>query len=909
MNVFRNYTKRSLKANRSRTFVTIIGIVLSMALLTAVIEGAYSGIQFMVRGEIKQNGRWEVYYYDQTESQQADMLQMVEEKDYTTWRTVGWADAGSSNEYKPYILIQSVPENFTDFVSVHITSGRMPQNSSEIMLSVHLASNGGVQKKLGDSLTLQVGKRMSANTELNSFTVYAPGVETIEETTQKTYTVVGFCERLDISVEAFSCPGYTAFTTGDDSGNYGTFLTLKNPSKAFQHIDGIASRYWEEKPYMHNCSMHTDLLNYNGTVRNSGLQRVIYGFATILIVLISFGSVSLIYNSFAISLSERTKQFGLLKSVGATKKQLRASVMYEALILGGIGIPIGIAVGCLGIGITLYCLRDAFAVFLGVSGVQMQIVISPVALLIAVVLGFVVILISASIPAARAVHIPPIEAIRQNADTKIKPRDVKTLGLTTKLFGFEGMMAAKNFRRSGKRYRATVVSLFMSVVLFISASSFCSYLTGSVDTVVSDGTEMDIAYSDYGKDAMDPEEFTALVSGISGADRISYARYSEACFILPDELMSDRYREYRKENELYMPIAFVRDEEFREMLSQNKLSEAEYFNASSPKGLLFAEMTDYTTDGSSGKYVTYDVVDKHSLPGTIQMTGYLEREGFIRYGYYPEGGGKMVAYFPEQYLEEYWQSIAGKEGPVPDPDWSRADIVSKEDATLRKDLLIGASVNSAPFALTRKQATVIYPYSMLPAVLSEEEMKVFYVDEYGYGIGARDHAKVFAELKQLLTEKGRDVFRLRDIAEDRNSQRMVVTIVNVFSYGFIILISLIALANVFNTISTSIMLRRREFAMLKSIGLSERGFGRMMNYECMIYGIRSLLFGLPVALLMTYWIYKTADFAVNSGFYIPWRGVIIAVSSVFIVVFATMLYATGRIRKDNTMDALRNENL
>ncbi len=138
---------------------------------------------------------------------------------------------------------------------------------------------------------------------------------------------------------------------------------------------------------------------------------------------------------------------------------------------------------------------------------------------------------------------------------------------------------------------------------------------------------------------------------------------------------------------------------------------------------------------------------------------------------------------------------------------------------------------------------------------------------------------------------------------------MVVTIVNVFSYGFIILISLIALANVFNTISTSILLRRREFAMLKSIGLSEKGFGKMMNYECLIYGARSLLFGLPAALLMTYWIYRVTSNAIDRSFYVPWNGVVIAVASVFIVVFATMLYSTRRIRKDNPIDALRNENL
>ena len=203
---------------------------------------------------------------------------------------------------------------------------------------------------------------------------------------------------------------------------------------------------------------------------------------------------------------------------------------------------------------------------------------------------------------------------------------------------------------------------------------------------------------------------------------------------------------------------------------------------------------------------------------------------------------------------------------------------------------------------------IVYPYSMMDSVLGssfstgEERNLIF-------GIKAKEHEKAFNELKRLITEEKLSYSTITDYAADRNTSRMIVTVVNVFSYGFIILISLIALANVFNTISTSIMLRRREFAMLRSIGLSKKGFSRMMNYECLIYGARSLMFRLPVALLMTYLIWKVTSQAFETSFYIPARGVIIAVASVFIVVFATMLYATKRIKSENTIDALRNENL
>jgi putative ABC transport system permease protein len=913
MNVFKNYTKRSLKSNHSRTFVTIVGIVLSMALLTAVIEGAYSGIQFLVRREIKQYGKWEAYFYDLREEEKNKLLSDPDIKDGTSWQMVGWADADTQNEYKPYLLIQSAPDDLTDFVTLNITSGRMPENSSEILIPNHLLYNGGVQYKLGDIIKLSVGERMSGGRELILSKEYVPEGESIENAVEKTYTVVGFYDRLSREIEPYACPGFTAITKGGGTGSYGSFITVNKISRIYETLmDKHISEHTDE-PF-DNIYYHNDLINYNGSVWDRGIQNVIYGFAAILVVMIAFGSISLIYNSFSISLSERTKQFGLLKSIGATKKQLRSAVMYEALILGGIGIPIGLVVGCLGIGITLYCLRDAFAAFLGVHGVQMQIVINPVALILAALICLIVILISAWVPAGRAVRISPITAIRQNEDTKIKAGEVKTGKLTQKLFGFEGMMAAKSFKRNKKRYRATIVSLFMSVVLFISASSFCSYLTSSVDSVVSDGTQMDLYYSEYGRKDRTPEETAALISGVAGVDKVCWGISSQIRLRIPNELMSDRY--WKLQNtvgsvstqeadyvETYTGLAFLNDEDFRALLSENGLDEKGWFDAESPKALLFNKEKAYTENGSGRKIILFDLINESGLPGTVSWCNYETVEGCEMYYIGSEGGSPKVAYYPELYLEECYKTGA-------EPDLSKAKIIKdEEDATIQTKLNIGAVTRTAPLLLSSQNASIIYPYSMMQAVTAGFDPDRIGTNGIQAAIMARDYNKAYEELKNVLSSSGSDAARLNNVAENRNSERMVVTIVNVFSYGFIILISLIALANVFNTISTSILLRRREFAMLKSIGLSEKGFGKMMNYECLIYGARSLLFGLPAALLMTYWIYRVTSNAIDRSFYVPWNGVVIAVASVFIVVFATMLYSTRRIRKDNPIDALRNENL
>lgn len=108
---------------------------------------------------------------------------------------------------------------------------------------------------------------------------------------------------------------------------------------------------------------------------------------------------------------------------------------------------------------------------------------------------------------------------------------------------------------------------------------------------------------------------------------------------------------------------------------------------------------------------------------------------------------------------------------------------------------------------------------------------------------------------------------------------------------------------------TNILLRRQEFAMLRSVGMTQKGFRRMMNYECMLYGFKGIFYGLPVAGGLSYLMYKSMVDNLETNYLFPWQGMVISVISVFVVVFTTMIYAMSKIRKDNTMEALRNENL
>lgn len=478
MNVFHRYTRQALRENRSRTWVTIVGIILSVALFTAVTEGAYSGVRYLIGAAEYTVGRFHGCYQNLTE-QQATQLSRDEKEitEQSAWQLVGWGQVGADNAYKPYLRIMSMDPDLPDLLSIRLTQGRLPEKAGEILLPEHLWSNGSVRHALGDTMELELGHRTLDGEELTADDPYTKG-ETLTDTTSHTYTVVGFYQRLDMTTEPFSCPGYTALTCQEQGYQTDEFFRVAHPSRFYSYMEGNAEKYPGLAWYS-----NSDLLNYYGATTFFSVNRMIYSFAVILLLMISFGSVSLIYNSFSISVAERTRQFGILKSIGATRKQIRDSVLYEALVLCAVGIPLGLLVGCLGIGITLYCLRDSFGFLMGESGnaLQMHFVLNGWALLAAAGIGLVTAIISAWVPAKRAVRVSPVEAIRQTKDVKLRGREVRTSRLTEKLFGFSGMLAAKNFKRNRKRYRSTVVGLFLSVTLFISASSFCAYLTDAVD--------------------------------------------------------------------------------------------------------------------------------------------------------------------------------------------------------------------------------------------------------------------------------------------------------------------------------------------------------------------------------------------------------------------------------------------
>ena len=904
MSIFTKLTQRYLSKNKTRTIVTLIGIIVSMALFTAVIEGAYSGYQFLKNREIAVTGEWQVIMNDVNDEglEEAKTNKQIEK--YENIYTLGWAEVANENDGKPYLLVQSLGDTEHALFPINLVSGRMPEKQDEILLPENFIANAKEKYQVGDTITLETGQRFIEKEQLSENTPYQEK-ESLKNTTKHTFTIVGIMERLPFEIEEFSCPGYTCITNGFHTDNQKLFLTIHSPSKMQEFLmrQTISDSYVP----------HSDLLRFYGAFKASGERSVLIGLTTVLVLLIAYGSISLIYNSFSISISERIRQFGIMRSIGASNRQIRRMVLFEAFLLAIIGIVLGIIVGCVGIGVTLAWVQNNFIVNItNKVGLGLRLVISPLPILIAVLICLVTTIVAAYIPAYKAIHKSAIEAIRQSDEIIIKPNEVKTSKLTQKLFGFAGVMATKNFKRNKRKYRSTILSLALSVILFISAASLTQYVSRMLLIQSSNDHKMNVMYNVYTDEQEDVDQRFNMIKAIPEIQNIAITQkifdevYIQRNYIASEYWTAENQQYLRRIKDavgVNVELIFVDDDTFHNLCKQNKIDSSSYFDETNPKGLLYNHVIQQFI--REDKAITRDVsvidTDTNNVPMFVRE--YKEIEGYASlHEPYIKDGKQYYLFYPIEYIEE----MKGYENL----DLRKAKLYPVEEIDIDIPLVAGAQIKENLFTLSRNTMQLIYPRSMATTLFTNTDTNyIKRLSNPEIGIQTDNHAIVTQKLEKIKKDNGWSADQIYDFDRDRQNNRMFILVINVFSYGFILLIGVISIANVFNTISTNIILRRKEFAMLRSVGMSAKGFQRMLNYECLIYGGRSLAIGLPISFIFSFFIHYVINQMVQVDYFIPYVSVLFAIAMVFVVVFITMLYTTRKIRRNNVIEELRIENI
>ena len=848
MSILNRLTIKNLRLNKKRTIVTIIGIILSTALMVGIGLLFSSFQDLMIRDTIGYSGKYEAKYND------VDLIKLndIKNKNFTYFyeKPIGFSKTQSSNEYKPYMYITSVNREYFD--ELKLIEGDIPKNENEIVISNHVITNGGLDYKVGDIVTFTYGSRnIDGNITLANSELVDGEFLTNEGT--HTYKIVGIVDRSNF--ENYSASGYTAFTVdvNSDNGNVNLYVMFNKNKNIIKQSEELA----KELNYNGDINYNSTLLALYGESTYGNVMSSMGGMMIIMLSLVSIGCIIVIYNSFAISVMERKREFGLLSSIGTTKKQIKKSVFYEALVVGVIGIILGILGAYIGIGTVILIINNLISDMLEY---KLHLVTNLLFIIIPVIFMIIVIGVSVFIPSRRASKVSPIEAIRQNDDIKINKKKIRTSKLVLKLFGIEGEIALKNIKRNKKKYRVTIVSLFISIVLFISFSSYMNYTLNTASSVMGE-VPYDYQISYFGDDN-NKEALDKINEIVKSSDVKEYVSYSVGNLsIIGDYTYSDEYLDFYKS-------AYGDD-------GIKALNNLKYQS-------IYILVLD---DNSYNKYKKLIGLDKDSVILLNRFKG-------VSYG-----NNKMVNY----------------DIPVINNGNINIKICNFDDNDEDVDTTKYCNKNIDNIFVTNKSFDLIEEFSYMDDFKLIVNKKLYDsildggTDFTQFNIISDNTNNIDKLTKELDKYSNVNYINIKESMKQANN---LILVVKILMYGFISLVTLIGVTSVFNTISTSMALRKREFAILRSIGLTRGGFNKMLFFESLFFGMKSLIFALPVSIGVTILIhYSLSDMMSISTIIIPWKAIIISIVSVFIIVLLTMMYSSSKIKKHNIIEQIREENI
>lgn len=844
MNILNELTIKNLKLNKKRTIVTIVGIVLSVALICAVAGMVTSFQATLVNIAITDGGNRHLTIENVSKKDLKYFTNNSHVKSMYLSESFGYAKVDNINKYKPYAYVVGYTKSAFDNTTLKLVSGRLPENNKEIIVSVPFKNSAKV--KIGDTISLDIGKRVCTDgTILNQSNPYFVEEgetdlcrEYITDTSKHEYKIVGITERLNYNIEGYSAPGYTLITKIDKaSDNINVSLLFKDAKYYKEYINNIAN---DNDLNKYNITLNDELLRWSGASLSDRTMNMLYAVAGVVIGIIILTSVFVIKNSFDIANQEKKKMYGMLSSIGATSKQIKKNVLHEGFILGLIGIPLGILSGIFADYILVIIIN-----YIGnFNDVKFVFSISIWPVILSIILGVVTIYLSVVRAAKKSSKIAPIEAIRNNNEIKINSKKIKSSKIVDKLFGVGGDIAYKNLKRNKKRNRTTIISIVISVAVFISLSSFLSYGFKLTNQYYQDAN-YDIQL--YLRDTNE-EESKKIINDIIKMDNVS--RYS----IIRSMSMIFDYKKYYNEDvleyfggvkDLSLRIMSVGEEEFERILKENKISDTNF----DYKGLLIDKNIFYQEGSKNYKEVNLLDLNKFKT-----VTG----------------------------------SINNKDLNI--------EILKRIDNSLMGFQKV---------------------YSETPTIIVSDEFYDYIVSNYNVNatdsrslyIKSTDAEKLESLIKEYLLDENITNYSLFNIETEAKAQRSLITLVAIFLYGFIIVISLIGVTNIINTISTNMNLRRREFAMLKSIGMTKNEFNKMINLESIMYSTKALIIGIPLGLLGSFAIYKAFANGSDYGFIFPWQAILIAIFVVYILVSLIMYFALRKTKSENIIDTIKDENI
>ena len=950
MNLMKTLTLKNLKLNRKRTIVTIVGIILATALLSALVTLVSSFRYSMIEYQKQKDGDFHMKFSN------VKMSELSEFKNNrnieSTFETMGMGFAkldGCKNEDKPYAYVMATDEAGFERGCFKLIEGRMAKNEDEIVIPRHLKTNGRIDIKVGDEITLDVGKRYDSNTEsvISENCAYEHEAETLTDTVTKHYKVVGIMERPGYGMEDYSAAGYTFVTYSDelaaiDNGTKSeaseadTTLTVysRYTQKALRNKDAVTAdiigvdeklfakannssvemtaeesdRFLKEmENAKYDIYINGFLISYECVFPIDGTFKALFTVATVVALIIILTSVYCIKNSFNISITEKIRQYGMLASVGATRRQIKSSVKTEAAMLGVVGIPVGTMSGILA---SLVLVKVVNTLSAGWLNFALSFHTSLPALILAVILSIATIYFSATGSARKAAKVTPLEAIRNTKEIKIKSSKLKTPAIIGRIWGIGGVISYKNIKRNNKKYRTTVTSIVICSITFIVISYFMSMAFSMVGMSYA-STDYNIGINmSYKKDIhIDIEKLSKLVSGIEGVDDyLVGAGYD----------FDVRKPKYTKEYGEYCRQVYDNSEDVSQMFLITVLDDKSYDKYASDAGIKNAAAGAILVNKG-----TFDVYNENSLKYVKkEMELYKYKAGdTIECGYNVYDDASSDDNAAEGDTESSTDDNNAVEGDTESGTEDNSGYVDEETINngVRKtvDVTIAGVTDKVPIGYKGySYATLLFMnqkgFESLWADGKSNELKQRYVSYSAYVVAenADEYQDTFEKETKGNPEYSQISFSVSNLDKQMRDEKSLFTLLGVFAYGLIVVIALIGITNIINTLSTGMELRSREFATLRSIGMTDKQFAGMVRLESVFISVKALVIGVPLGILISYLLCVIMNRMDGAIIYEPpYKAIILCIVVVIMLIYAIMKLSMTKIRHNNIIETIKNENL
>ena len=789
----------------------------------------------------------------------------------------------------PYLGLDILGVNKEDLkgYNFRLIDGRFPENENEIMLQKSSKTSKYIFN-LGTTLTMN----------------------------GKEYKVVGYVNNVFDSNESKLDIGILKIASTEEKKealNKIQSIYIKDIGKRVKATAEGISQTLKEDPKNKDISMavnknllrlqNANLQGYESSTDNvlSTLEMM----RNVLIGIVAISGIIIMYNSFNLSLVERRKQYGILKSLGIKNSSLYIIILFEALVLSVVGIVIGYLCGMLGDYLVIGYINDTLVNVIKSMGVEKDLQIFLIyttnihAFYIVAISTTITVLLAAMIPAIKSTRISPIENIRGKDDYVVNTKKVKTSNISKKILGVEFDLARKNMKRAKKRFRVATLSLSIAFILLFVIGTLGTQINNQIgllevqtNAIFKNGNIVEMDHINI-TDKKDPKD----------------KKYTEQNFQDMVKFATEEYKkELEKKDSLKVNRVILADtmRTLKQIDTKNDLIKTlsdSYLNNT------FKRTDDKARQEAKEKIAiqvvnnkNYNKQDKYNLNNIKDNEMYLSNVSIV------EENGTLV------------------EKPI----FDESKIIGKEiEINGKKIKIVKAPVNSELLLTASSGTTFLTGYvneKTLSEVMRNDKdlfgFRIFYQSDLK---GDKKIEDITKKQYQLNFEKKYDFAKLQMFTEGVLTPAGVIgmikgmiTIFQLLLYGFLILVILMSVVNIFTTITINILLRSRELAILKSVGISDKQFDKMLRGENYIACLRSIIFGIVVSLILlflTKFVIDKGKVNIDFKFIMDMLGsinyiaLIISIIIVYVITFISTLFAKKSIRSQDIVEVIRRDNI